>query len=134
MRASFALVCLLLSLAPSNSAPGPEPAHLLILKLEDSEKEGLLDAQNGKANIHNKIQFDDKELKIQLISDKETVENHPAITRASNDHHVVDITREASDFNELSKLSKLRKLNSRLSKISKFSKLSKLCSNCLLFL
>ena len=101
MRASFALVCLLLSLAPSNSAPGPEPAHLLILKLEDSEKEGLLDAQNGKANIHNKIQFDDKELKIQLISDKETVENHPAITRASNDHHVVDITREASDFNEL---------------------------------
>ena len=102
MKSSLHLALFISTLAQATPVPDAEadPAKLLILNLEDSEKAVLLGESEGHLKISNQFLIDGDDLGIQLIPEHERDLVLP-VAGHSDDHQVAEIEKQASEFNGL---------------------------------
>ena len=82
----------------AKAGPDADPAQLLILKLEDSEV--LAGGSGGHIKISDQFLTDGEDDNIHHVPAHEAAPFLP-MAGSSDDHQVVDITKEASEFNGL---------------------------------
>ena len=98
MVSSILILLFVSTLAQASPAPDADPAHLLILKLEDSEV--LAGGSGGHIKISDQFLTDGEDDNIHHVPAHEAAPFLP-MAGSSDDHQVVDITKEASEFNGL---------------------------------